>query len=269
MITFAIITQGTKLEERLARGDKGINPLDEACKLHDIAYSNHKDSSERYKADKELSKAALSRVFSRDAGFKERATALAVSAAMKAKTGLTKLGSGMMRRVKGKRKVRVGAGLGTKPRRKSKSRRKTKVRQKRLSFQRLVKNARIAIRKSKPQTINEAISTALQSVKKTRKGKKVDAPKRIIQLPKSGGILPIVPILAGLSALGSVASSAVGVYKTINEIRNANKRIAERNENNVKVGNGLYLKPYKGGNGLYLQPYKGGKGLYLKPYSKN
>jgi hypothetical protein len=29
---------GTKLKERLARRDKGINPLDSACRTHDIAY---------------------------------------------------------------------------------------------------------------------------------------------------------------------------------------------------------------------------------------
>ena len=29
---------GTKLTEPLARGDPGINPLDAACKDHDIAY---------------------------------------------------------------------------------------------------------------------------------------------------------------------------------------------------------------------------------------
>lgn len=230
--------------------------------MHDIAYENHKDTPERYKADKELTKAALQRVFSRDAGFKERAAALAVSAAMKAKTSLTRLGSGMMRRVKSKRKVRVGAGFGTrtKPQRKSRAQRKTKSRRKtkavkRLTFQTLVKNAKIAIRKSKPQTINGAIGAALKSVQKTRRGKKVVTPKRIIQLPKSGGVLPLLPILAGLSALGSIAPSAVGVYKTINEIRNGNKRIAEHSANNVKVGNGLYLRPYKRGSGLYLQPY--------------
>jgi len=30
---------GTNLQKRLERGDQGINPLDEACKEHDIAYS--------------------------------------------------------------------------------------------------------------------------------------------------------------------------------------------------------------------------------------
>ncbi|WP_221935836.1 hypothetical protein, partial [Klebsiella pneumoniae] len=34
---------GTKLKHRLARGDTGINKLDEACKEHDIAYSKYSD----------------------------------------------------------------------------------------------------------------------------------------------------------------------------------------------------------------------------------
>ena len=34
---------GTKLKERLVRGDPGINPLDAACKKHNIAYSKNRD----------------------------------------------------------------------------------------------------------------------------------------------------------------------------------------------------------------------------------
>ncbi|CAK1599126.1 unnamed protein product [Parnassius mnemosyne] len=41
---------GTKLQKRLLKGDRGINKLDEACMLHDIAYTN-KDSGVRQKAD--------------------------------------------------------------------------------------------------------------------------------------------------------------------------------------------------------------------------
>ena len=33
---------GTKLKKRLNRGDPGINPLDAACRLHDIEYSKDK-----------------------------------------------------------------------------------------------------------------------------------------------------------------------------------------------------------------------------------
>ncbi|KAK4883175.1 hypothetical protein RN001_006494 [Aquatica leii] len=42
---------GTKLTKRLARGHRGINKLDEACKEHDIAYNNYKNIESRHKAD--------------------------------------------------------------------------------------------------------------------------------------------------------------------------------------------------------------------------
>jgi hypothetical protein len=45
---------GTKLSKRLARGDQGVNKLDEACKEHDIAYNNHEDLQQRHKADSVL-----------------------------------------------------------------------------------------------------------------------------------------------------------------------------------------------------------------------
>src|SRR5436190_12550230 len=42
---------GTHLEKRLARGDRGINPLDVACREYDIAYSRSNDLRERHVAD--------------------------------------------------------------------------------------------------------------------------------------------------------------------------------------------------------------------------
>jgi len=39
---------GTHLEKRLARGDRDINPLDAACREHDIAYSRSKDLTKRH-----------------------------------------------------------------------------------------------------------------------------------------------------------------------------------------------------------------------------
>ncbi|KAJ8934723.1 hypothetical protein NQ318_012093 [Aromia moschata] len=82
---------GTKLEKRLARGDKGINGLDEACKEHDIAYSKEKDLKRRHEADRILAKKALHRVFSSNSKFSEKLAALGVAGAMKAKV---KLGMG-------------------------------------------------------------------------------------------------------------------------------------------------------------------------------
>ena len=45
---------GTKLDERLARGDQPINELDAACMKHDIHYKDHKEVEERHPADKDL-----------------------------------------------------------------------------------------------------------------------------------------------------------------------------------------------------------------------
>ena len=44
---------GRKLQQRLAREETGINPLDSACREHDIAYSqNRQDVAARNVADK-------------------------------------------------------------------------------------------------------------------------------------------------------------------------------------------------------------------------
>lgn len=80
---------GTKLAKRLARGDRGINELDEACKLHDISYSQNKDNlTERHKADKILSEKAWQRFKSTNASVGEKMSALGIVGAMKAKVKL-------------------------------------------------------------------------------------------------------------------------------------------------------------------------------------
>ena len=92
---------GTRLTKRLARGDVGINPMDAACREHDIAYSQSNDLTDRHAADKVLAKEARKRVTARDSALSERAAAAAVWAAMKAKT---KIGMGM----KSKKKTTTG-----------------------------------------------------------------------------------------------------------------------------------------------------------------
>ena len=88
--TYNYCGPGTKLSQRLQRGDKGINPLDEACKKHDIWYRDHRRAEDRWGADKELQNAAWNRVTSSDADLNERAVALGTSGAMwlKRKLGL-------------------------------------------------------------------------------------------------------------------------------------------------------------------------------------
>lgn len=225
---------GTKLAERLARGDSGINKLDELCKDHDIAYATHNDSAERYKADKILGSEAMKRVFSKDAKLSERAASLLVSTAMKAKTGLTKIGAGI-------------------------SKLNCKKKSKNVKFATLIRDAKLGIKKSKAKTVDCAIRAAMQSAKKSAKGKRVNVP-RIIKVPTyTGGILPILPILAGLSAVGSIGATTAGIFKTIRDMKIAQKQLEENKRHNkameIKVGEGLYLKPYSNGSGLYLKPY--------------
>ena len=79
---------GTRLEERLARGERGINELDEACREHDIAYAKYKDNNRRRIADRILADKAWQRVKSWNSSVSERAYAAAVAAAMKTKSAI-------------------------------------------------------------------------------------------------------------------------------------------------------------------------------------
>ena len=63
-----------KLSKRLARGDSGINSLNQACKEHDIAYSKNRESGEeRSKADKILANRALETVKATNSSSSEKA----------------------------------------------------------------------------------------------------------------------------------------------------------------------------------------------------
>lgn len=231
---------GTHLEKRLARGDPGINPLDAACKRHDIEYSKHKKSEERSSADKVLQKEAMKRVFSKDASLAERATALGVAAAMKAKRSLSKIGKGLD---------------------------KAKSKKKKIALSTIIKNARNAIKKSRPDNIQSAIKVAVASVKKMKKGKQVNAP-RIIKLPTiTGGVLPLIPIFAGLSALGTLAGTTASITNAINSAKKGQLELNESRRHNrqmeaIAIGN-------KSGKGFYLRPAKNGNGFYLQTYQKN
>ena len=48
---------GTRLQERLKRGDRGVNRLDELAKIHDIDYSKAKSLKDKWKADDKMIRA--------------------------------------------------------------------------------------------------------------------------------------------------------------------------------------------------------------------
>lgn len=220
---------GTKLEKRLKRGDPGINGLDRACKEHDIAYSKYSSGIGRYEADKKLSHEAWNRTISKDASLGERAAALGVAATMRAKMGLSKSG-GRIKKLKGK------------------------------CFKSLVGIINKSLKRKKKLT-KASILAAVKLAKKIKKQHGIERP-RVIPVPKTGGVLPLIPIFAGLSALGSITGGLANVIKTINETRRAKDALLNNNRlNAISIG--------KKGSGLHLKPYKQGLGLYLLPYSKN
>lgn len=226
----------TKLEKRLARGDKGINPLDEACMEHDQTYAATNDRERIREADKKLADKAWQRVNNKNTPFSEKAAALIVTGAMKAKR-------------------KIGGGGG----------RKTKHA---TSFSAAVRNARKAIRDSKSKDPKKAARIALKAAKAVvKKSKKVAKVGRILPIPKRGGILPfLVPIFAGLSAVGGLAGGAAAITKAVNDASAARKALEEQKRHNQRVeAIALTGRPY--GRGYYLRPYKNGYGLVTK--SKN
>lgn len=210
---------GTKLDKRLARGDKGINGLDEACKLHDIAYKQNESLHSRHNADLLLAKAAEKRM-RESQHFPERAAAFAVNRIMKYK-------------------VKQGMGVPL-----------SKV----IKTTRDVVKKRIGGRKKQSKngmtpSTKALINTAVKAARKYVKGKIVKTP-RVIPIPKRGGFLPLIPLLGALAATGTLAGGVTTAAKNIYEMVKRNRG------ESATVGKGLYLKPYKAGMGLYLSPYQ-------------
>lgn len=76
---------------------------------------------------------------------------------------------------------------------------------------------------------------------------------RLLPLPKSGGFLPLVPILTGLAALGTLAKTTSAVANAVKDVNDARKSFKSGSGLlNTKIGRGVYLKPYKNGLGLLI-----------------
>lgn len=228
---------GTRLKERLARGDTGVNLLDEACREHDIAYNENKDLQSRHEADRILASKALARFKASDSGIREKIAALGISGAMNVKT---KLGMGL-------RKKRKGRGLKGG-----------------ITLNRAILNVKRGLIGQKFKNLKSSAKYALALAKKD--GKISPPKKRIIPIPKSGGFLPLIPLFAGLSALGALGGGAAGIAKAVNDAKAASQKLEEAKRHNETME---AIALGKKGSGLYLKPYKSGCGLYLKPYSKN
>lgn len=244
---------GTKVRERLDRGDLGINDLDKSCKAHDIFYLNNKDPAERRKADLVLSKQAWERVKSSNS-LGEKASALAVAGIMKAKTSL---GFGMKKKKNGKKKQLKNNRVNAK-----------KI------LQQAISSASEMVTGESPTSITEAAKMALKAARTVIRKNNIprenlleNAP-RILPVPKVGGIIPLIPLFAGLSALGSLIGGASTIAKAVNIAKSANDSLSENVRHNKKMES-IALGKSKTGSGLYLKPYRNGLGLYLRPYRGN
>ena len=226
---------GTKLRKRLARGDPPKNKLDSYCRDHDIAYSKTQDLTQRHQADKILENRAWERVKASDSGLGEKTSAWLVTNAMKVKR-------------------KLGAGCGRKP---FKSCVVNKVKKH-------LKHIGAGDLKSK-KVLSKMIKAARIAVKKVGGAKKIKMP-RVIPIPKVGGILPLIPIFAGLSALGALSGGAAGIAKAVNDANAAKEQLKEGKRHNEMIE---AIAMGKKGSGLYLKKHKSGYGLFLKKMSKN
>jgi len=124
-------------------------------------------------------------------------------------------------------------------------------------FKQMVVAAKNAIKnKMNEKNITKLVKACLTAAKKS-KTKKTKTP-RVIPIPKKGGVLPLIPIFAGLSALGALTGGVANIVKVVNDLKSGKTEP-------IHLGKGLYLAPHKGksykiikGEGLYLKPYKGG-----------
>lgn len=232
------------------------------CKEHDIAYSEHKSGEKRREADKVLGNLAWQRFKSSDASLSEKMNSLAVAGIMKAKS---KLGFGLEKSVKKKKPKKV-----EKPKSKNKN---PSITTKHVLSD-AIKDAKRILAVGNPTSVDEAtklaVSAALASVKKHKLPKKKlnENVPRVIAVPKIGGMLPLVPVFAGLSALGALMGGASSVANAVIQTKKAKESLIEANRHNKTI-EAISLGKTKTGDGVYLKPYRSGLGVYLKPYTKN
>ena len=103
------------------------------------------------------------------------------------------------------------------------------------------------VNKNKPKTI-------------IRNGKKYYISRKIIdeiknKQIKDGGIFPLIPILAGIAAAGSVAGGAAGIAKAVQDKKANDARLAQEKAHDDRVeqllkGEGMFLPEYQKGNGF-------------------
>lgn len=241
---------GTRVSERLALGQTGINKLDSLCQIHDLIYATA--GADRKKADRELEWNAWELVKNSKLPLKERVAAWAVVQAMKLKGAVG--GS-----------VKVPAGGVTKHRRRAsrKGGEKSKVKK---------KGTRVLLSKNR----------------KTKKSRTRPIRKGGI-LPLLMAALPFLSTIGSLAGGGAAVAKTIfdaqKAREQLNEERERRNRRrgdggAGSSVSTTSGGKGMFVQPYRrnqlSGGGLFVRPYRrptnGGAGVKIakgKGKSKN
>ena len=100
--------------------------------------------------------------------------------------------------------------------------------------------------------ISTALKAAKSAIRESGGKNKIKLPRILPVSSKIGGVLPLIPLFAGLSATGALAGGAAGIFKAINQAKTARQQLDESKRHNKRMesiasGKGLYLRPYKTG----------------------
>jgi len=105
-------------------------------------------------------------------------------------------------------------------------------------FKQMVFAAKNLIKNNITKLVRTCLSAAKKTKNKKSKNKKTKTP-RILPIPKKGGVLPLIAIFAGLSALGALTGGVGNIVKVVKELNSGKNTL-------IHLGKGLYLTPYKG-----------------------
>lgn len=163
--------------------------------------------------------------------------------------------------------------MGEKTSKCKKKQSKKNVRVNRKVLANAIKDAESILSVANPTSVDEASKLAVlgasASLLKQRISKKKlnEHVPRVISVPKIGGMLPLVPVFAALSAIGALMGGASSVTNAVIATKNAKENLDEANRHN-KTMEAIALGKNKSGDGVYLRPYKKGLGVYLSPHTR-
>lgn len=136
-----------------------------------------------------------------------------------------------------------------------------------------IKDAESILSVANPTSVDEASKLAVLGASASLLKQKISKKKlnehvpRVISVPKIGGMLPLVPVFAALSAIGALMGGASSVTNAVIATKNAKENLDEANRHN-KTMEAIALGKNKSGDGVYLRPYKKGLGVYLSPHTR-